>query len=60
MKIKARLDKIEQALNEADKARKPVFRVFHKGEEIPPPEPGILHVIFHMPKPDPVPINEIR
>ena len=55
MKIKARLDKIEQALNEADTAGKPVFRVFHEGEEIPQPEPGILHVIFQMPKPEPVP-----
>ena len=55
MKAKARLDKIEQALNEADKAGKPVFRVFHEGEEIPQPEPGILHVIFQMPKPMPVP-----
>ena len=55
MKIKARLDKIEQALNEADTAGKPVFRVFHEGEEIPQPEPGILHVIFQMPKPMPVP-----
>ena len=60
MKIKARLDKIEQALNEADTAGKPVFRAFHKGEEIPPPEPGILHVIFQMPVPKPVPIIEIR
>jgi len=55
MKTKARLDKIEQALNEADTAGKPVFRVFHQGEEIPPPERGTLDVIFQMPKPEPVP-----
>lgn len=54
MKIKARLDKIEQALYEADTAGKPVFRVFHQGEEIPPPERGVLHVVFQMPKPKPV------
>jgi len=57
MKAKARLDKIEQALNEADTAGMPVFRVFHKGEEIPPPERGTLNVIFQMPKPKPVPLE---
>ena len=55
MKIKARLDKIEQVLNEADTAGKPVFRVFHAGEEIPPPERGTRDVVFQMPKPKPVP-----
>ena len=55
MKAKARLDKIEQALNEADTAGKPVFRVFHQGEEIPPPERGTRNVVFQMPKPMPVP-----
>ncbi len=53
MKIKTRLDKIEQALADAD--GKSNVRVFHKGDKLPPPEQGKLDVVFQMPKPKPVP-----
>lgn len=53
MKMKARLDKIEQALADADEKSK--VRIFHKGDKLPKPERGILDVVFQMPKPDPLP-----
>ena len=53
MKMKARLDKIEQVLADADEKSK--VRIFHKGDKLPKPERGILDVVFQMPKPDPLP-----
>ena len=55
MKAMARLDKIDQELNEADAEGKSNVRVFHKGDKLPKPERGILDVVFQMPKPEPVP-----
>jgi len=51
--MKARLDKIEQVLADADEKSK--VRIFHKGDKLPKPERGILDVVFQMPKPDPLP-----
>jgi hypothetical protein len=52
---KKRIEKIEAAIAEQESAGKPRFRAFFKDEVIPPPEKGVLHIVFNMPAPQPVP-----
>jgi hypothetical protein len=55
MKSKKRIERIEAAIAEMEVVGKPCFRVFTAGEPLPPPERGVLHVVFQMPEPLPVP-----
>lgn len=55
MKMKTRLEKLEQALEEITMAGQPRFRTFFAGETIPAPERGVTFIVFQSPPPKPVP-----
>jgi hypothetical protein len=60
MKMKSRLEKIEQAIEQVELSKQPPFRVSLAGDKIPPPKRGTLDIVFHMPRPLPVPPELLR
>jgi hypothetical protein len=55
MKMKTRLEKIEQAIEQMEQSGRPRFRVFLAGDKPLPPQKGTLDIYFNLPKPKPVP-----
>jgi hypothetical protein len=55
MKTKARLERIEHAIEELTMAGQPRFRTFFAGDKPLPPQRGTLDIVFNMPPPKPVP-----
>jgi hypothetical protein len=55
MKMKTRLEKLEQAIEQMEQSGRPRFKSFFAGQEIPPPVKGTTYIIFQSPPPKPVP-----